>query len=139
VADYIGLKGKNYRIVDLSEDLEAYPYAGNLGTLREPEWRNADFRISFAKNKTHAYAYYTLTIKNIYGALPMENKFREYHHERDIFSTTIEFLRHFPVHFALIDAFKSADGPFGVLRINTPITPKPSSAARCRCHRLDRR
>ncbi len=121
VADYIGLKGRNYRIVDLSEDLEEYPFAGKLGKhYVNREWRNADFRISFAKNKTHAYAYYTLTIKNIYGALPMENKFREYHHERDIFSTTIEFIRHFPVHFALIDAFKSADGPFGVFTDKHP-------------------
>jgi uncharacterized protein (DUF362 family) len=121
VADYIGLKGRNYRIVDLSEDLEEYPYAGKLAKhYVNREWRNADFRISFAKNKTHAYAYYTLTIKNIYGALPMENKFREYHYERDIFSTTIEFIRHFPVHFALIDAFKSADGPFGVFTDKHP-------------------
>ena len=121
VADYIGLKGRNYRIVDLSEDLEEYPYAGKLGKhYVNRDWRSADFRISFAKNKTHAYAYYTLTIKNIYGALPMENKFREYHHERDIFSTTIEFIRHFPVHFALIDAFKSADGPFGVFTDKHP-------------------
>jgi uncharacterized protein (DUF362 family) len=121
VADYIGLKGRNYRIIDLSEDLEEYPYAGKLGKhYVNREWRNADFRISFAKNKTHAYAYYTLTIKNIYGALPMENKFREYHHERDIFSTTIEFMRHFPVHFAFIDAFKSADGPFGVFTDKHP-------------------
>ena len=121
VADYIGLKGRNYRIIDLSEDLEEHQYSGKLGKhYVNRDWRNADFRISFAKNKTHAYAYYTLTIKNIYGALPMENKFREYHHERDIFSTTIEFMRHFPVHFALIDAFKSADGPFGVFTDKNP-------------------
>ena len=121
VADYIGLKGRNYRIVDLSEDLEEHPYAGKLGKhYVNREWKNADFRISFAKNKTHAYAYYTLTIKNIYGALPMEDKFREYHHARDIFSTTIEFIRHFPLHFALIDAFKSADGPFGVFTDKHP-------------------
>jgi len=121
VANYIGLKGRNYRIVDLSEDLEEHQYSGMLGKhYVNREWRNADFRISFAKNKTHAYAYYTLTIKNIYGALPMENKFREYHHERDIFSTTIEFIRHFPVHFGLIDAIKSADGPFGVFTDKKP-------------------
>jgi uncharacterized protein (DUF362 family) len=48
------------------------------------EWKNADFRIACAKNKTHSYARYTLTLKVIYGALPMENKFLEYHHKRDI-------------------------------------------------------
>jgi uncharacterized protein (DUF362 family) len=76
VADYIGFKGSNYRIIDLSEDLEEHQFSGKLG--KHPvnrEWKNADFRISFAKNKTHVYTYYTLTMKNIYGALPMENKF----------------------------------------------------------------
>jgi uncharacterized protein (DUF362 family) len=121
VAEFIGLKGRNYRIIDLSEDLEEFQYSGKLG--KHPvnrEWKNADFRISFAKNKTHVYTYYTLTIKNIYGALPKENKFLEYHHERDIFSTTIEFIRHFPIHFAFIDAYLSADGPFGIFADKDP-------------------
>ncbi len=121
VADYIGLKGSNYRIIDLSEDLEEYQFSGKLG--KHPvnrEWKNADFRISFAKNKTHVYTYYTLTIKNIYGALSKENKFLEYHHERDIFSTTIEFIKHFPIHFAFIDAYVSADGPFGIFADKNP-------------------
>jgi uncharacterized protein (DUF362 family) len=121
VAEHIGLTGGNYRIIDLSLDLEEYPFSGKLGRhFVNREWKNADFRISFAKNKTHVYTYYTLAIKNIYGALPMENKFLEYHHERDIFSTTIEFLRHFPVHFAFIDAHVSADGPFGIFADKDP-------------------
>jgi len=31
VAEYIGLKGRNYRIIDLSEDLEEFQYSGKLG------------------------------------------------------------------------------------------------------------
>jgi uncharacterized protein (DUF362 family) len=121
VADYIGFTGRNYRVIDLSEDLEEFQYSGKLGKhFVNREWKNADFRISFAKNKTHVYTYYTLTIKNIYGALPMENKFLEYHHERDIFSTTIEFIKHFPIHFAFIDAHVSADGPFGIFADKDP-------------------
>jgi uncharacterized protein (DUF362 family) len=121
VAEFIGLKGRNYRIIDLSEDLEEFQYSGKLGRhYVNRDWKNADFRISFAKNKTHVYTYYTLTIKNIYGALPMENKFFEYHHERDIFSTTIEFIKHFPVHFGFIDAYVSADGPFGIFADKNP-------------------
>ncbi len=83
-------------------------------------WREADFRISFAKNKTHSYAYYSLTLKNIYGALPLANKFREYHCRRDIYHTTIEYLSAFPVHFGLIDGWLSADGPFGVFAAPVP-------------------
>jgi hypothetical protein len=44
----------------------------------------------------------------------------EYHHERDIFSTTIEFIKHFPIHFAFIDAHVSADGPFGIFADKDP-------------------
>ena len=121
VAHHIGLTEKNYHVIDLSEDLEEYQYEGKLGKhWVNREWKRADFRIAFAKNKTHSYAIYTLTIKDIYGALPMENKFLEYHHDRDIYSTTIEYIRHFPVHFALIDAYISADGPFGIFADKEP-------------------
>jgi hypothetical protein len=78
-------------------------------------WLDADFRISFAKNKTHSFCYYTLTLKNIYGTLPLENKLLEYHKKREFDWPTIEALKHFPVHYGLIDAFISADGPMGVI------------------------
>ena len=121
VAAHLGLSGGNYRIIDLSEDLEEYSFSGKLGRhFVNREWKNADFRIVFAKNKTHSYAFYTLAIKCVFGALPMENKFREYHHKRDIYSTTIEFMKHFPIHFALIDAHVSADGPFGIFADKKP-------------------
>lgn len=121
VAHYIGLREKNYRLIDLSEDLVEFSFPGKLGQhYVNREWKQADFRISFAKNKTHSYAFYTLAIKNIYGALPLENKFLEYHHQRDIFETTIAFIQAFPVHFALIDAYLSADGPFGIFADKKP-------------------
>ena len=117
MADYLKFDGKaGYTVVDMTEDANEYrhlgPHLGNhpVSTV----WRDADFRISFAKNKTHAYAYYTLTLKNIYGALPLANKFREYHCKRDIYHTAIEYLAAFPVHFGLVDAYESADGPFGI-------------------------
>jgi hypothetical protein len=117
LAKYIGLKGKNYKIIDLSENTEEYDYGRTLGNHKfHPLWRDADFRISFAKNKTHSYAFYTLTIKNIYGALPMKNKFKEYHCNKKlgIYKPAIDFIEEFPIHFGLIDAYFSADGPFGI-------------------------
>ncbi len=119
VAGYLGYdisSASNYRVVDLSEDSFTTEYLGSyLGSHPVPNtWRDADFRISFAKNKTHAYANYTLTIKNIYGALALSNKFKEYHCERDIYHSTIEYIRAFPIHYGLIDAYLSADGPFGI-------------------------
>ncbi len=130
VANYVGYdcSGRSgYRVVDLTEEtLTPGKYVDEnvgptLGHHRVPKtWADADFRISFAKNKTHTYAYYTLTLKNVYGALPLENKFKEYHCDRDIYHTTIEYLTKYPVHFGLIDAFESADGPLGIFADPAP-------------------
>ena len=116
VADYVGYRHKNYRIHDLTDEREEFDYGGPLGRhFSGPTWRDADFRISFAKNKTHSFCYYTLTLKNIYGTLPLENKLLEYHRKREFDWPTIEALKHFPVHYGIIDAFISADGPMGVI------------------------
>lgn len=123
VAQYIGYStNKNYRIVDLTEEMVPFEYGGRLGShFVGPTWRDADFRISFAKNKTHVFCHYTLTLKNIYGTLPMQNKLKEYHSKREYDWPTIETLKHFPVHFGLIDGIYSADGHFGVI-----VDPKPN-------------
>jgi uncharacterized protein (DUF362 family) len=124
---------KKYRMVDLTEEMVPYDY-GNIpgeqdpfGFCRKlgrhyvgPTWRHADFRISFAKNKTHCFCNYTLTLKNIYGTLPMQNKLKEYHTKRDYSWPTIASLTHFWVHFGLIDAFTSADGQLGVITCPEP-------------------
>lgn len=122
VAEYIGYSTKkNYRIVDLTEEMVPYDYGGRLGKhFVGPTWRDADFRVSFAKNKTHVFCNYTLTLKNIYGTLPMQNKLKEYHTKREYDWPTIETLKHFHVHFGLIDGYCSADGQFGVIVDPTP-------------------
>ena len=52
-------------------------------------------------------------IKNTYGCLPARDKFTEYHRKREVDTATIDALKHFPVHFAAIDATWSLDGPLG--------------------------
>jgi uncharacterized protein (DUF362 family) len=122
LCDYLGFRSDLYRVVDLTEEaVESQEIGPELGTHPvSPTWRDADFRISFAKNKTHAYTFYTLALKNIYGTLPMGNKFKEYHCNRNIYRASVEWMAAFPVHYALIDAFVSADGPFGVFADTRP-------------------
>ena len=123
MARYLGYDGSaGYQLVDLTEDCdESREFPPPLGRHPVPRtWAEADFRIAFAKNKTHAYAYYTLTLKDIYGALPLANKFKEYHCDRGIDGTTIEYLAAFPVHYGLIDGHLSADGPFGIFADPAP-------------------
>jgi uncharacterized protein (DUF362 family) len=115
VAKEAGYIPTNYHIVDLTLNVVSHVYKGSLGTYFVGKtWKDADFRISFAKNKTHISCYYTLTIKNIYGTLPEQNKFREYHADREIDTVTIETIQEFPVNFGIVDGIWSADGIFGV-------------------------
>jgi uncharacterized protein (DUF362 family) len=132
VAKYVGYAtDKNYRIVDLTQEMEPYDYGGQLGRhFVGPTWRDADFRVSFAKNKTHVFCHYTLTLKNIYGTLPMQNKLKEYHTKREYDWPTIESLKHFPVDFGIVDAFYSADGQFGVIVDPTPNPTKTMIAGK---------
>ena len=122
VAEYLGYRQDgNYRIVDLTLEMAPFDYHGRLGHhVAGPTWRDADFRVSFAKNKTHVFCNYTLTLKNVYGTLPMQDKLLEYHTKREYDWPTIESLKHFPVHFGLIDAFVSGDGQFGVITDPNP-------------------
>ena len=122
VARLAGYGASNYRIVDLTLDTVAHRYDGTLGQyLVGRTWRDADFRISFAKNKTHFSCYYTLTIKNIYGCTPEQNKFREYHAQREVDDVTVQLLEAFPVHFGIVDGVWSSDG---ILGIKADLTPK---------------
>jgi uncharacterized protein (DUF362 family) len=123
MADYLGYDGSaGYEIVDMTLDAtEKSDLGKHLGVHPVSRaWRDAHFRISFAKNKTHSYSYYTLTLKNIYGALPLANKFKEYHCKRGIYHTALDYLKAFPVHYGLVDAWLSADGPFGIFADPAP-------------------
>ena len=114
VARVIGLSGEGYDVHDLTNEQFPFDYGGILGQHFVGEsWRDADFRISFAKNKTHDVSRCTLVIKNTYGCLPARDKFTEYHQKREVDTATIDALKHFPVHFSAIDATWSLDGPLG--------------------------
>jgi uncharacterized protein (DUF362 family) len=119
-------EGKNrYKIHDLTLEKVRHNYPGRLGRhWAGRTWKEAHFRISFAKNKTHVFCGYTLTLKNVYGTLPLQDKLKYYHTEREYEWPTIESMKPdggFPVHFALIDAYISADGQFGVM-----VDPEPN-------------
>lgn len=122
VAAMAGYSSDGYRIEDLSEQMEPFDYGGVLGEhVVGRTWRDADFRISFAKNKTHWQCYYTACMKNIYGCLPQPDKMRHYHGKgREFYQCCILILDAFPVHFGFMDAWVSGDGFSGHVRDSRP-------------------
>jgi hypothetical protein len=106
VAEALGYtEDDGYRIVDLTEEAAEAAGARPAAPVPDscpgaPTWRDADLRIVFAKNATHPRSYYALTLANVHGALQTS-----------------------PVHFGLIDAYLSADGPAGVF---ADVHPNPT-------------
>lgn len=114
VARQAGYAGDFYEIDDLTLDAVPHPFTGILeGHRAGRAWKEADYRISFAKNKTHPAGVYTLTLKNIFGCLVLPNKYLDYHKKLEWDLVTIAMLEEFPVDFGIVDAIWSADGPFG--------------------------
>jgi uncharacterized protein (DUF362 family) len=122
VAEMLGYTCRGYRIEDLSEQKEPYDYGSVLGQHSVGRtWRDADYRISFAKNKTHWQCFYTGCLKNIYGCLPEADKMRHYHgKKREFYQCCILILDRFPVHFGFLDAWMSGDGFSGHVRDAKP-------------------
>lgn len=107
---------KPYRLIDLGADtteIEAPDMPGGKLKLAT-HWLKADFRISFAKFKTHVYGGYTLLVKNTYGCLPEGDKMWHYHRPTGCARPTLVQLQACPVHFGIVDGITGADGWLGV-------------------------
>jgi uncharacterized protein (DUF362 family) len=122
VAALCGYSGDGYEIVDLAEDSVAFDYGGTLGRQRAGRpWLEADYRISFAKNKTHWQCFYTACLKNVYGCLPEWDKMLHYHGRNiEFYQATVLIADRIPVHFGLLDAWTSGDGLSGHVRDARP-------------------
>ncbi|HEY3342424.1 MAG TPA: DUF362 domain-containing protein [Anaerolineae bacterium] len=126
VAAMCGYTGNGYRILSMTEDRVPFNYGEQLGRhIVGREWLEADYRISFAKNKTHWQCYFTACIKNVYGCLPEWDKMKYYHHKRrgqDIrfYDAAVLICDRFPVHFGFMDAWVSGDGLTGHVRDADP-------------------
>ena len=126
VAEMCGYSGVGYRIASMTEEKTRLDYGGLLGVhLVGSTWLQADYRISFAKNKTHWQCYYTACLKNIYGCLPEWDKMQHYHGVRrgqniEFSDATIDIVDRLPVHFGFLDAWVSGDGLTGHVRDAEP-------------------
>ncbi len=122
VAGMAGYNSGGYRIEDLGDQQEPHDYGGVLGRhMVGRTWRDADYRISFAKNKSHWQCFYTGCLKNIYGCLPAWDKMKHYHGKgKEFYECCILMLDSFPVHFGFLDAWVSGDGFSGHVRDSNP-------------------
>jgi uncharacterized protein (DUF362 family) len=109
VANVVGYTAQGYRIVDLSDEMEPFDYGGVLRHAAAGRtWRDADVRISFAKNKAQWRMFYSGSLANLFGCLPEPDKLAHYsgpgHEPSECCRTMLDAL---PVAFGLVDAWDS--------------------------------
>ncbi len=128
LADLLGYrfvtpKGNAYEIIDLAEDLVSGPFArGSVlhGTHLPRIWKEAHFRILFAKNKTDDENGYHLCLDNLISVLPLRDKDYHYKHRLKRGDVLVELLKYTTVDFCIIDAYISNHGNAGS-RVARPI------------------
>jgi uncharacterized protein (DUF362 family) len=106
VAAELRYSANGYRIADIADDWKSFKYTG---MRREyfigKEWRDADYRISFGKNRTDRQCFYSGAMRNVFpcfsGSVDTDH--------------ALAMLERFPVHFGFLDAWVSGDGSAGSL------------------------
>jgi uncharacterized protein (DUF362 family) len=125
VADYFGLTSDNYRIVDTEEDQAQHQYSRGMAQYTIAKtWRDADFRISFPKLRSHPIEMALLTVGNIEWVGGRCDEYLFLERQADRATAVMMLLNDFPPHFGIVDAFENVpDGLVGVMGCRKPIHP----------------
>ncbi|MBV7257792.1 DUF362 domain-containing protein [Pacificimonas sp. WHA3] len=113
---YVTPAGRDYDIVDLSEDAEESPFPEDgvlCGVPLSAIWQNAAFRIVFAANRTDVADGFALTLGTLLSVLPGRDKDSLYVRQRNPGAVVRALLAAAPVDLALIDGCVSSHGEGG--------------------------
>jgi uncharacterized protein (DUF362 family) len=126
VARYFGYESPRHRIVDVSSEQVPHEYVRGIAQYSvSSTWKDADFRITFGKLRSHPIEQVYLTLANLEGIGARCEEFlfadRQAHRDAALMTMASAF---FP-HFALIDGYDSAaDGLIGVMGCPRPKKPR---------------
>jgi uncharacterized protein (DUF362 family) len=126
VARYLGFGSPRYRIADSSQEQVPHEYFRGMAQYSVGRtWKEADFRISFAKMRSHPVELVYLTVANVEWVGGRCDQFlfldRQAHRETAI----MMLLDEFPPDYALLDGYAlAADGLVGVMGCPRPPSPR---------------
>lgn len=125
VADYFGIGSENYRIVDTEEDQVRHQYSRGMAQYTIAQtWRDADFRISFPKLRSHPIEMALLCVGNTEWVGGRCDQYLFLERQADRATAVMMLLNDFPPHFGIVDAFENIpDGLVGVMGCRKPIHP----------------
>ncbi len=125
VAEHFGFTSGNYRVVDTVEDQVQHQYSRGMAQYTIAKtWRDADFRISFPKLRSHPIEMALLCVGNIEWVGGRCDEYLFLERQADRATAVMMLLNDFPPHFGIVDAFENApDGLVGVMGCRKPIHP----------------
>jgi uncharacterized protein (DUF362 family) len=125
VADYFGFASPWYRLVDASQDQAEHQFSRGMAQYTVSRtWKDADFRISLGKMRSHPVEIAYLTVGNVewLGARCDQFLFCERQAQRE--TAVMMLLDSCPPHFAILEAWNdAADGLVGVMGCPKPKSP----------------
>lgn len=126
VAAYFGLEPAGFRLVDLSAEQQPHAYRRGMGqTTVAASWRDADFRLSFGKVRSHPIEAALLGLGNLEGIGGRTDQFLFAERQADRSTALMMLLDDFPVHFSVLDCFADVpDGIVGMMGCPHPKQPR---------------
>src|SRR5439155_518750 len=126
VARYFDIPAPEFRPVDLGDDQVPHAYGRGMAQYSVGRtWRDADFRISFAKLRSHPVEHVHLSIANTEGLGMRCDHFLFAERQAQRESAVMTLLGDFPPHFALIEGYDLApDGILGAMGSPRPKAPR---------------
>jgi uncharacterized protein (DUF362 family) len=125
VAQYFDFTSPSYRLVDASGDQVEHAYTRGMAQYTVSRtWRDADFRISLGKMRSHPVELAYLTLANVewLGARCDQFLFCERQAQRE--TAIMMLLDSCPPHFGILEAWDNIpDGLVGVMGCRRPRTP----------------
>jgi hypothetical protein len=131
VAGYFGIDSPHYRLADAAEEQVPHDYARGMAQYTVSRtWRDADFRISFGKLRSHPIELALLCVGNVEWVGARCDEFLFLERQADRATAVMMLLAEFPPHFALLDGYDQApDGLVGVMGAPKPKSPRRLYAA----------
>lgn len=122
VANYFELDSPKYRIADSSDEQVAHQYRRGMAQYTiAKSWRDADFRISFPKMRSHPIEMALLTVGNIEWVGGRCDEYLFLDRQADRSTAIMMLLDEFPPHFGILDGFENVpDGLVGVMGCRQP-------------------
>lgn len=105
--------GRPYELLGLQDDISMVGEDGpHTARTISNYWAAANYRINFAKNKTHEEFFFALCIHNLVGVATLKDKTGR-SKQTNPADASLGILRTAPPHFNIIDAFRSCHGGAG--------------------------